>query len=160
MFTCRLCEKTDCKTWIQLNRAFMAEEIQDDELWNNTDQVSDGQFAETFYSALEVPNMIRLLLFEEDGVPMGFANLMIIFSVWTHGKAMVVDDLYLDKLVRGKGYGRMAMEMIENLAKQCGCRRLQFQSEETNPGAMAFYMAVGYQPTDMKFYVKYLGGKH
>lgn len=156
MFTYRLCKKEDCQTWIRLNRAFMAGEIQDDELWNGTDQVSDEQFAATFDEALEAEDLIRLLLFEEDGEPVGFVNLMLIFSVWSHGLALVIDDLYLDEAVRGKGYGRMAMAFIEDFAKQCGCRRLQFQSELTNPGAMAFYQAVGYQPADMKFYVKYL----
>ena len=38
----------------------------------------------------------------------------------------------------------------------------EFMDEElTNPGAMEFYKAIGYQPADMKFYVKYpeAGGK-
>lgn len=80
---------------------------------------------------------------------------MTIFSVWTHGLAFIIDDLYLRKECRGKGYGRQAMEIIEQFAKKRGCKRLQFQSEFTNPDAMKFYIAVGYTPTDMKFYVKY-----
>jgi len=67
-----------------MNREFMAEEIQDDGLWNNTGQTGDEQFA-----------------------------------------------------------------------KERGCKRLQFQSEVTNPNAMEFYISQGYSPADMKFYVKY-----
>ena len=138
-----------------MNRAFMAEEIQDDGLWNNTGQTSDEQFAKTFEEALEEDALISLMLFEEDGTPVGFANLMTIYSIWTHGKALILDDLYLYPQVRGKGYGKKALECIEEFAMKRGCKRLQFQSEVTNPNAMEFYISQGYSPADMKFYVKY-----
>ncbi|NLD11524.1 GNAT family N-acetyltransferase [Aminicella lysinilytica] len=156
MFTERMALADDCATWIEFNREFMAGEIKDEDLWNSTDQVSDEQFAETFSKALKAEDMISILIFEEDGKPVGFANLMTVFSVWTHGLALIIDDLYLREECRGKGCGRQAMVMIEEFAKERGCKRLQFQSEFTNPDAMKFYMAVGYTPTDMKFYVKYL----
>ena len=90
---------------------------------------------------------------------MGFANLMTIYSVWTHGKALILDDLYLRPQVRGKGYGRQALVYIEKFAQERGCKRLQFQSEVTNPNAMEFYISQGYSPADMKFYVKYFQEK-
>lgn len=154
-FTARLCNKDDCNVWIELNRAFMKEEIQDDELWNDTSQADDECFAKTFINGLETPERVKFLLFEENGVPVGFANLMIIFSVWTHGLAVIIDDLYLTPECRGKGYGRKSMEIVEQYAEDEGCKRIQFQSELTNPNAMEFYMALGYTPADMKFYVKY-----
>ena len=155
MFTYRLCNKNDLSCWTAMNRAFMAEEIQDDGLWNNTGQTSDEQFAKTFEEALEEDALISLMLFEEDGASVGFANLMTIYSIWTHGKALILDDLYLYPQVRGKGYGKKALEYIEEFAMNRGCKRLQFQSEVTNPNAMEFYIAQGYSPADMKFYVKY-----
>ena len=155
MFTYRKCAPRDCGIWTELNQAFMAEEIQDEELWNNAGATSKEEFAGTFEEALKKPDMIDLVLFEEDGAVIGFANLMTIFSVWSQGLALIIDDLYLMPEHRGKGYGRKALDCIEELAKTKGCRRLQFQSELTNPGAMEFYMAVGYKPADMKFYVKY-----
>jgi len=155
MFTYRKCAAGDCGVWTDLNKAFMAEEIQDADLWNDAGSAGEEEFVETFAKALQKPDMIDLVLFEEDGVPVGFANLMTIFSVWSQGLAMVIDDLYLLPEHRRKGFGRAAMALIEAFAKEKGCRRLQFQSELTNPGAMAFYMAAGYTPADMKFYVKY-----
>ena len=156
MFTYRLAAEADREIWIKLNREFMAEEIQDADLWNNTGETGDDQFTETFRQARNSKDMIRLMLFEENGQIIGFANLLIIFSVWSHGKALIIDDLYITKENRGKGFGRSALEQIEEYARQIGCNRLQFQSELTNPDAMEFYKAVGYTPADMKFYVKYL----
>ncbi len=155
MFTYRLCNKNDLECWTSMNRAFMAEEIQDDGLWNNTGQTDDVQFSHTFEEALASDELISLMIFEEDGVPVGFANLMTIYSVWTHGKALILDDLYLNPIARGKGYGKQALEFIEEFAAARGCKRLQFQSEVTNPNAMEFYISQGYSPADMKFYVKY-----
>lgn len=105
--------------------------------------------------ALASKDLITLIIFEEYGVHVGFANVMTIYSIWAHGKSMVLDDLYLKPEVRGKGYGRIALKYIEEFAENEACKRIQFQSEITNPEAMKFYKAVGYTPTDMKFYVKY-----
>ena len=156
VFTYRLAVESDREIWIKLNREFMAEEIQDADLWNNTGETGDEQFGNTFKKARASDDMIRLMLFEADSQVIGFANLLIIFSVWSHGKALIIDDLYITKENRGKGFGRSALAYIEEYARQLGCKRLQFQSELTNPDAMEFYKAVGYTPADMKFYVKYL----
>ena len=155
MFCYRLCDINDKVCWIDMNREFMVEEIQDDSLWNSTGQADDEQFLHTFEEALESDDLISLLIFEEDGVPVGFANLMTIYSVWAHGKALILDDLYLRPDVRGKGYGKQALGYIEQFAAERGYKRLQFQSEATNPNAMEFYVSQGYSPADMKFYVKY-----
>lgn len=155
MFTYRLCDINDKKYWIAMNREFMAEEIQDDDLWNGTGQADDEQFSHTFSEALASDDLISLMIFEEDSVPVGFANLMTIYSIWAHGKALILDDLYLSPDVRGKGYGKQALEYIEQFAAERGYKRLQLQSETTNPNAMEFYISQGYSPADMKFYVKY-----
>lgn len=155
MFAYRLCDMNDKDCWIAMNREFMAEEIQDDGLWNSTGQADDEQFSHTFEEALAAKELISLMIFEEDGAAVGFANLMTIYSVWTHGKALILDDLYLTPGARGKGYGSQVLKYIEKYAVDRGCKRLQFQSETTNPNAMEFYISQGYSPADMKFYVKY-----
>ena len=155
MFTYRKCGEKDAELWTKLNREFIAYENQDDDLWNGVSQVSDKRFAKTFEEALAAPELISLLLFEEDGRPVGFANLMIIFSVWSHGRAIYLDDLFIREEHRRKGYGKKALEYIEDYAKELGYRRLQFHSESTNPAARDFYASQGYHPAEMYFYVKY-----
>ena len=98
----------------------MEEEIQDHDLWNDTNKVSDEQFSNTFFEALQAKDFISLIIFEENHTPVGFANLMTIYSVWTHGKALILDDLYLLPDARGKGYGKRAMELIEQFASMRG----------------------------------------
>ena len=76
----------------------------------------DDEVGQLVADAMEkVSNDGVITIEKEDGVPVGFANLMTIYSIWTHGKALILDDLYLDPAVRGKGYGRKALEFIEGL---------------------------------------------
>ena len=151
----RLCRPGDERDWIALNREFMDFEIQEDSPWNDTEKTSDGVFKSTFSTALQNPELITLLIFEEDETPIGFANLMTIFSVWAHGKALILDDLYIKSEFQGKGYGKQAMAFIEAYARKNGYKRLQFQSELSNPGAKKFYESLGFTAADMYFYVKY-----
>ena len=153
----RRCKPGDEENWIALNREFMLFEIQEDSPWNGTEKTPDSVFKKTFQTALQNPELITLFMIEEkNNMPIGFANLMTIFSVWAHGKALILDDLYIKKEYQSRGYGRTAMEFIEKYAKGNHYKRLQFQSESTNPNAKKFYQALGFTAKDMFFYVRYL----
>ena len=91
----------------------------------------------------------------EDGKEVGFALFFQNFSTFLGRSGLYLEDLYVLPEFRGKGYGKKALEYIEEFAANRGCKRLQFQSEVTNPNAMEFYISQGYSPADMKFYVKY-----
>ncbi len=146
----------DKDAWVKLNRAFMEFEIQDDNLWNNIDKTRDEELGKVFDEALETPKLITIFMIEDQGEIVGFTNLMTIYSVWSKGLALIIDDLYIDEGSRGKGLGKQTMEEIENYARSNGYKRLQFQSEETNPKAKAFYTKIGYTPAAMSFYMRYL----
>ena len=94
MLRYRICGSRDCSVWVELNRAFMREEINDNEFWNEADKLTLQEFRDLYMEGLEASEQVKFLLFEEDEEPIGFANLMISFSVWSHGKAMFIDDLY------------------------------------------------------------------
>lgn len=151
----RLCNINDKKNWINLNKAFMAYELSDEDFWNNTDAISDEQFGIVFEEALNSPELITMMMIEEEKEAIGFANLMIIFSVWAHGKALILDDLFVLEEYRGKGLGRKVLEFIEDHAKENKYKRLQFQSELSNPNAYKFYISLGYKSEDMHFFVRY-----
>ncbi|MBR0456271.1 MAG: GNAT family N-acetyltransferase [Firmicutes bacterium] len=156
MLRYRICGPRDCSVWVELNRAFMREEINDNEFWNEADKLTLQEFRDLFMEGLEASEQVKFLLFEEDEEPIGFANLMISFSVWSHGKAMFIDDLYFKSGERGRGNGKEAMHMIEEYARELGCKRIQLHTEHSNTDAIEFYKAIGYMLADVKFCVKYL----
>lgn len=160
----RACTIHDEDLWIQLNQEFMAYELTDSEFWNHPDRCSETSesLRHTFREALKMKEHIRLLFLEYEAegtgttAVAGFANLMTIFSVWAHGKAMILDDLYLRDSARGKGLGTSFMHFLEEYGRENGYQRLQFQSEFSNPAAHQFYTRLGYRSQDMHFYVKAL----
>ena len=147
---------TDKALWVRLNREFMEFEITDNNLWNQIDQAKDEELAEVFSEALENPRHVTIFMIEDEGEVIGFANLITIFSVWSEGYALMIDDLYIRDDKRGRGIGRQVMKEIEDYAHKSGYRRLQFLSEESNPQAGAFYRKLGYKPVAMNFYARYL----
>jgi len=152
----RICNENDKIQWVRLNKEFMDFEIKDAEFWNNTNNASIEKFEVTFEQALLHPELITLLIIETDeGESIGFANLMTIFSIWAHGKALILDDLYIVPERRGSGMGRCVLKYVEDFAMANGYKRFQFLSESHNEKAYEFYTALGYGSEDMKFYVKY-----
>ena len=156
MLRFRECNERDCTAWIKLNRAFMSEEINDNEFWHKADRISDAEFRDVFLEGLKARDQVRFIIFEEDEEPVGFANLVLFFSVWGHGQCMIIDDFFFKRGSRGQGRGRAGMHMVEEYARSLGCKRLQLLSAPSNPGSLEFYKAIGYNPADMNFYIKYL----
>lgn len=152
----KIANESDKILWAKLNKEFMEFEIQDKNPWNNIEKIKEEELTKIFEEALENPEHITIFMIEEDGTDVGFANLMTIYSVWSKGRALIIDDLYLTPENRGRGLGKSAMKDIESYAKNKGYKRLQFMSEETNPDAKAFYTKIGYKPVEMNFYARYI----
>lgn len=152
----RFCNINDKSEWIRLNREFMKQEVQDWKFWNDVDKTSNELFSKTYEKALENPEIIKLLIIEDDeGNAIGFANLMVLFSIWSHGKALELDDIYIIPEKRGKGIGKNVIKYIEDYASVNGYMRFQFKAEEHNARANKLYKALGYESEKMNFYAKY-----
>ncbi|SFE44946.1 Acetyltransferase (GNAT) family protein [Peptostreptococcaceae bacterium pGA-8] len=154
-----ICTPDDESIWIELNKEFMDYEINEDDIWGDANKASREVFAKTFKEALENPEMITPVLIMDGEKPVGIINLMSIFSIWSHGKAMIIDDLYIRDEYQGEGMGKMAMEYVEKLAKDKGFNRLQFYSSKQNLRAREFYKHLGFMPSEMNIYVKHLNRK-
>ena len=59
---------------------------------------------------------------------------------------LYIDDLCVDESCRGKGVGKAIYEQILRYAKQRGCYHVTLNVWFCNPGAVAFYEAMGMSP--------------
>lgn len=66
--------------------------------------------------------------------------------VLTDIKTLYIDDLCVDKNLRGKHIGKELYEAAVNLAKTNGCHNLTLNVWNCNPSAMKFYEAQGLKP--------------
>ncbi|MEG1222036.1 MAG: GNAT family N-acetyltransferase [Anaerovoracaceae bacterium] len=151
----RLCKPEDKATWVALNRDFMEEELGDNEFWASTVEISTKKLEEAFDKAMEKPGDVFLMLFEHEDKVLGFSNLVRFFSVWANGDALIVDDFFICDEYRHMGIGKDGVKIVENFAEKHKFNRIQFHSNHEDERTYEFFNAIGFNPTDMKFYVRH-----
>jgi ribosomal protein S18 acetylase RimI-like enzyme len=72
------------------------------------------------------------------------------------GKSLIVDDLYISREFRNKGYGKRAMDYLINYALSNGFKRIQLNAEKDNIIAQTLYKKLGFVDEDMVFFMKKL----
>lgn len=151
----RECTSFDKDMWIELNKEFMEYEANDSDVWNYINRISDRELGEVFDDAMQSKEQILLLMIELDGYSVGFVNVLRGFSIWSRGKMLTIDDMYIRDEYRDQGLGTEAMRYIEDFAKENGYKRVQALGNKTNKKSNTFYVAKGYMSTDMNLFVKY-----
>ena len=59
---------------------------------------------------------------------------------------LYIDDICVDEKARGKHIGKALFEYVKAFAKEKGCYNITLHVWECNPGAVAFYKALGMKP--------------
>ncbi len=76
--------------------------------------------------------------------PVGVAQLRFRPSVWTGADDAWLEDLFVAPDARRGGAGRALVEACIDRARTRGCRRIQLDANENNPGAVALYESLGF----------------
>lgn len=151
----RECTQFDKDMWVELNKEFMEYEANDSDVWDYINRISERELGEVFDDAMQSKEQILLLMIEADGYSVGFVNVLRGFSIWSRGKMLTIDDMYIRDEYRDQGLGTEAMKYIEDFAKANGYKRVQALGNKTNKKSNVFYVAKGYMATDMNLFVKY-----
>jgi ribosomal protein S18 acetylase RimI-like enzyme len=77
----------------------------------------------------------------------GVAQLRFRPSVWTGGEDAWLEDLFVTPDARRSGAGRALVEACVERARARGCKRIQLDANENNPGAVALYESLGFCST-------------
>jgi GNAT superfamily N-acetyltransferase len=84
----------------------------------------------------------------------GFASLMVKYSLGDKGKIGIIDELVVDREFRNKGVGRKLLAEITAMAKKSSCKDLVLTSAFYRKGAHRFYLKNGFRKTAYEFYKK------
>lgn len=151
----RRCVFLDKEKWITLNLEFMAYEYEDENIWE--DPLKKGNPGDMFEEIIRDNKSPNILFFiEEEGEVIGFINAAYFISVWAHGKVLFIDDFFIIEEFRGKGYGKKALQELEDKMKVETYKRFQLLAEEINPKAVSFYERENYSKQKLNFFCKYL----
>jgi len=95
----------------------------------------------------------QVLLAKEDGEPVGFALFFENFSTFKGKCGVYLEDLYVKKEKRGKGYGKALFSAVMHEAKIRGAGRMEWACLDWNKPSIDFYLSMGAQPlTDWTLY--------
>jgi diamine N-acetyltransferase len=79
----------------------------------------------------------------------GFATFFFAYYSWT-GKAIYLDDLYVEEPYRGSGVGSMLFEEVYSMGKAQHCKKMKWQVSKWNDKAIEFYRKRGTRIDDVE----------
>jgi GNAT superfamily N-acetyltransferase len=89
----------------------------------------------------------------------GFASYSFLWPAAGRTRSLYLKELYVAETCRGKGVGALLMEALRLTATQHGCSRVEWTTDDDNPGAMRFYEALGYSPKPSKIFYRLEGDR-
>jgi len=138
-FTIRFAKVEDTKLIIEFIRELAEYENLIDQVVVTEEILKDSIFKR---KAAEV------LIGEYNGEPIGFALFFHNFSTFLGQPGIYLEDLYIRPKMRGKGFGKMLLSYLAEVAKERKCGRLEWWCLDWNESSIKFYKSLGAIPMD------------
>ncbi len=100
---------------------------------------------DTLFGARPVAEVI---LGDFEGEPVSFALFFHNYSTFLGRPGIYLEDLFVKPEMRRKGFGRVMLAYVANLAKERQCGRLEWSVLDWNEPAWKFYKSIGATPMD------------
>ena len=84
----------------------------------------------------------------EDGKEVGFALFFHNFSTFLGRAGIYLEDLFVKKEYRGKGYGKALLKKLAQITVERGCGRLDWSCLDWNRPSIDFYRSLGAEALD------------
>ncbi len=88
------------------------------------------------------------LIAEYETTPVGFALFFHTFSTFVGRPGLYLEDLYVRPNMRGKGFGKLLLRHVAQLARERDCGRLEWAVLDWNESAIRFYENLGARAMD------------
>ncbi len=95
----------------------------------------------------------KVLVVEIDHKLVGYCSVIKQFSTWDADHYLYLDCLFIKEKYRGSGIGHRLMSEIKKIARDFGCKQIQWQTPNFNKNAIGFYEKLGaYSTSKQRFF--------
>jgi len=150
----RKADFSDEGSFVALNIAFMQEVQAENPYWTSLSLPTHEAMGQRFRDALARPDQIQIFVAEFEGRVVGYANTWTVFSMWSGGKALTIDDLYINSSYRRSGFGDKMVEYLVQFAEKLDYTRVQLHAEVENTRAHNLYEKFGFSRENILFFMK------
>lgn len=110
---------------------------------------SDEVMLSSFDAAIEMPELVKGIMFEVDGTAAGYAVVSMKFETEVGGIAAWIEELFVDDEFRNQGIGsEFFMFLKEELKGKI--KRIRLEVGDDNDGAKRLYRKLGFEFLDYK----------
>lgn len=138
-FKVRFAKEEDCELVLQ----FIKELADYEKLLHEVEATE-----EVLFDSLFVKKQAEVIIGEEEGKPVAFALFFHNFSTFLGKANLYLEDLYVNPICRGKGYGKVMFQCLAQVAVNRNCERLDWWCLDWNETAINFYKRMGAVPMD------------
>lgn len=93
-----------------------------------------------------------VLLARDEDTVVGLASYSLLWPAAGADTSLYLKELYVRAEHRRHGVGRALMAELRHIAKRSGYSRIEWTADTSNPGATAFYKALGGSAQEKIFY--------
>lgn len=98
------------------------------------------------HKAIFEQHACNVLLIEEGDTPIGFCLYFHTFSTFCGRTNLYLEDIFINKEMRGRGIGREIFRILMEIALEEGCERLEWVCLNWNQPSIGFYKRMGASP--------------
>ena len=109
----------------------------------------DDVMLSCFDASLEIPEMVKGIMFEKDGATAGYAIVSLKFETEVGGIAAWIEELYVEEKYRSMGIGKEFFAYLQK-EMQGKIKRIRLEVGEDNAGAIKLYKSLGFEFLDYR----------
>ena len=87
----------------------------------------------------------------------GYMVLTLGYSLEYHGRDAFLDEFFIQASHRGRGWGRKALQFLEEAARALRIRAIHLEVTRANGRAQQFYRRLGFEDHDRYLMTKWMG---
>ena len=105
----------------------------------------DAGVEDRFRAMLNLPQHAIFIAQDDQGQVVGLLTASHRWTLWHTGPCALIEELVVDKRMRGQGTGRALIQAAIDWAKARACSEVEVSTEMDNTAARAFYRRLGFE---------------